>query len=105
MLLCLFLSAIPPLLREPGPCVFPQLLKVEFPGYKVMLTFHVKQGNATDRLICAFLMMIHPSVLNSKINKSRRVLIHTWLSQCVPLTDIGMESVIDTPHLARITHK
>ena len=50
-------------------------------------------------------MMIHPNVLNSKINKSRRVLIHTWLSQCVPLTDIGMESVIDTPHLARITHK
>ena len=50
-------------------------------------------------------MMIHPSVLNSKINKSRRVLIHTCISQCVPLTDIGMESVIDTPHLARITHK
>lgn len=105
MLLCLFLSAVPPLPRELGPCVFPQLLKVEFPGHKVMLTFHVKQGNAIDRLICAFLMMIHPSILNSKINKSRRVLIHTCLSQCVPLTDIGMESVIDTPHLARITHK
>lgn len=50
-------------------------------------------------------MMIHPNVLNSKINKSRRVLIHTRLLQCVPLTDVGMESVIDTPRLARITHK
>lgn len=50
-------------------------------------------------------MMIHPNVLNSKVNKSRCVLIHTRLLQCVPLTDVGMESVTDTPRLARITHK
>ena len=105
MLLGLFLSAIPPLPRELGPYAFPQLLKVAFPAHKVVLTFHVKQGNATDRLICVFLMMSHPNVLNSKVNKSRRVLIHTRLLQCVPLTDVGMESVTDTPRLARITHK
>lgn len=51
------------------------------------------------------LVMIGPNVLNSKINKSRHVLIHIFLLQCMPVTDIGMQGAINTPHLARITQK